>query len=284
MKIRFNLLLLFACAFAFQSQAQDWNPGYYMKQSLDITLAKATIFEASSDYGYADGICFMGVYLQKGEDVGWGARLESGKEYVFIGGGDADATDIDIKIMDDYDNVLEEDVLDDNNPVVKFTPSKSGVYNVRLKLYGCDADASFCAMTIMERYATSVPVSNLNEAVETAMDYGEYVNEQYPVKFHDVDNQWCLFGAIIAEGDSETITNMDLGFEDHIFIAAGDDNLLDADLFLKDSNDNVLEKDVEPDAIPAIRFTTKGTSKYKLEVTNEDSNGKSLVVTCVLTE
>ncbi|MCB0707019.1 MAG: hypothetical protein KDC34_17005 [Saprospiraceae bacterium] len=284
MKNKFNLILAFVCVFALQAQAQDWRPGFYMKQALDITLAKASIFEMASDYGYTDGICFMGVYLDEGEDVGWGARLEGGREYVFIGGGDDDVTDIDIKILDDYGNVLEEDVLDDNNPVVKFMPKKSGTYNVRLKLYSCDAAGSFCAMTIMQEHANSVPVSSLDNAVETVIGYGEYVNEQYPVKFHDIENQWCLFGAIIASGDYETITNLDLGFEDHILIAAGDDNLNDADLFLMDDNDNILEKDVEKDAIPAIRYTTKGTTSYKLKIKNEDSNGKSLLITCVLTE
>jgi hypothetical protein len=284
MKSKFQLLLALLVLFAFQVDAQDWRPGYYMKQSLDITLAKASIFEMASDYGYADGICFMGVYLEVGEDVGWGARLEGGTEYVFIGGGDEDATDIDIKILDEYGNVIEEDVLEDNNPVVKFRPKKDGVYNVRLKLYECDASGSFCTMTIMEEYANSVPVSHLDEAVETVINYGAYVNEQFPVKFHDLDNQWCLFGAIIPSGDYETITNMDLGYEDHIFLSAGDETLNDADLFLMDEKDTVLEKDVEPDAIPAIRYTTKGTVSYKLKIKNEDSDGKAVIITCVLTE
>ena len=284
MKSKFQLLLALLVFSAFQMQAQDWRPGYYMKQALDITLAKASIFEMASNYGYADGICFMGAYLETGDDIGWGARLEAGTEYVFIGGGDEDATDIDIKVLDDDGNVIVEDVLTDNNPVVKFTPKRSDVYNVRLKLYSCDASGSFCAMTIMEEYANSIPIDDLDEAVQSVISYGSYVNEQFPVKFHDLDNQWALFGAVIPSGDYETITNMDLGYEDHIFISAGDDGLNDADLFLMDETDTVLEKDVEPDAIPAVRFSTKGTTRYKLKIKNEDSDGKAVIITCILTE
>lgn len=281
-------LALLACflvsSIIVQAQDQDeWTPGTYMSQALTLTLAKGHILEQNSQYGFDDGICLLGAYLETGAEVSWNLALDHESEYVFIGGGDDDATDIDIILMDRDGEIVEQDQEEDNNPVVGFKPPYTGIFTVRLKLYACDASGSFCCLNIMKDYANAIPVSSMDEAVENIIGYGTKVNSNIPVKFHDLPNQWCLFGSILSSKETEEIRGMSFGDLNHIIISTGDGNLIDADLCLLNGAAEVA-CDRDDDAIPVIRFSSETNSLYNLQIMNVKSSGKSLIMTAILTE
>jgi hypothetical protein len=283
---RISTLLVFLLSFSVVSlQAQtDWDPGAYMQQAVDNVHEKAELATSFGDYGYSGGFCFLGAYILKSKSVKWRTNLPTGKQLLFIGGGDDDATDVDIKIYDDEDNLVAEDSDTDNNPVLKFKTSSDEYYTIELKLYSTTTTGSFCCISFLEEDAPGVPMANMKVAMASIIDYGQKVNEKFSVRFHDVDNQWCLYGVNQASGTSNTCTNMSMGTENHIYLAAGDNNLEDADLYLMDSDGDDVVKDVEDDAVPGFKYTTDVDVRYQLKIKNVKSTGNALTICIVLTE
>lgn len=265
---RIGTLLLFVLSFSVLSlQAQtEWGPGKFMQQAVDNVQKKAELATSFGDYGYSGGYCFLGAYILKGKSVKWRTNLPVGKQLLFIGGGDDDATDVDIKIWDDDDNLVSEDSDTDNSPVLKFKTSSDQYYTIELRLYSTTATGSFCCISFLEDDAPGVPMANMGHAMTNIIDYGTKVDEKFDVRFHDMDNQWCLYGVNQASGASNTCTNMSMGSENHIYLAAGDNNLEDADLYLMDAEAEPVAKDVEDDAVPGFKYTTSSTERYQLKI------------------
>lgn len=266
------------------AQAQSWVPGEYMKQAVDNVHNKVENATNLGNYGYSKGFCFLGAYIQDGHSVKWSTSLPTGKKLIFIGGGDNDAVDVDIKIYDSEGTMVAEDVEGDNTPVLVFSTESSENYIIELSLPSTSAGGSFCCLSFLEENAPSLPLQNMEDAVENVIDYGQKANDRIKVKFHDVDNQWCLYGVNLPSGKANTVTNMDLGSYGHMFLAAGDNRIQDADLHLFDANDNVLTSDEEEDAVPLLRYTTSGNERYQLKLGNVKSSGNAMLICIVLTE
>ena len=258
-----------------------------MAQAWAKTMAMANYLESNSNYGLKDNVCLLGAVLTKRKSVRFSTYLVSGQDYVFFAGGDEDATDLDIKVYSSSGVLLKKDNKTDNNPVVGFTPNRSGNYSIELIYYSGTAMKSFACLALMKKGGNGVPVSNIVKSGKRFFSIGDLINDRASMKFHDYENQWCLFTTILDEGDSSTITNMDLGSENHVFFGVGDQNIEDADLFLfynSDRNEsNVLAQDVKRDATPIMTSPTRSSSNYKLKIKNHASRGKSLQITGVCT-
>lgn len=276
-----GLLIVVATGAVNVMLAQGWTPGRYMKESLDATLAKAAFLEKGTDYGFREGICILGAYLDESAWVKWDVSLSYGDKIALIGGGDSDASDLDIKVYDDDGDLVAKDTETDASPVVNFTASSSGSYTFELSLYACDASGSFVTMVIFEEGAYSVPVSRLEYVSDLIVQKGTQVNEITSVSYHDVDNQWCLFGSLLGSGESSTISNLNMGDIDHVIIGIGDSEVEDADLCLIDPSGDE-DCDTARDAIPVIQTTTSASQRYKLKITNYSSDGTALVVASIL--
>lgn len=285
MKKLFSLVIVLMSLSVFTAQAQEaWSPGVYMQQAVDNVHKKAEYATSFGDYGYSGGFCFLGAYVKKGKSVKWRTTLPTGKQLLFIGGGDDDATDVDIKIYNSDGDLVKEDAGTDNSPVVKFKTNSDETYTIELRLYTTTSTGSFCCISFLEEEAPGVPMANMEQAMASVIDYGNKVNEKFSVRFHDMDNQWCLYGVNQASGESNTCNNMSMGSEKHFYIAAGDNNLEDADLYLLDADDEVIVKDAENDAVPLMRQETYESVRYQLKIKNVKSTGNSLTICIVLTE
>ncbi|MVM41300.1 hypothetical protein GO730_32485 [Spirosoma sp. HMF3257] len=261
--------------------AQSWQNGRYMKQAINETMVKAVLAEQSTSAGFANGICFLGAILKKGHEVGWTTTLMGDQEYIFIGGGDQDATDVDISVSNTPGTLLAKDTQSDKTPIVQFTPTRTGQYTIKLKLYSGDND-SFCCMAILKEGGNRVPAGNLDNVVGKIINYGARANEQKGgAKFHDLTNQWCMYGAILDEGSKTEIENLNLGYQNHAFLAAGDQNSEDLDLYLL-RNETEIKKDTDSDSVPNVVSETYG-SNYGLKVKNHASSGKTFAMFCILT-
>lgn len=284
MKKLYSLLVVFLSFSVLSLHAEEWTPGTYMQQAVDNVHAKAELATSFGDYGYSGGFCFLGAYILKGKSVKWRTTLPTGKQLLFIGGGDNDATDVDIKIYNDKDVLVAEDSDTDNSPVLKFKTSSTQTYTIELRLYNTSTTGSFCCISFLEENAPGVPMANMEQAMANIIDFGSKVNDKFSVRFHDMDNQWCLYGVNQASGTSNTCQNMSMGTENHIYLAAGDSHLEDADLFLLNSEGESVAKDVEEDAVPGFKYTTSKEERYQLKIKNVKSSGNALTICIVLTE
>lgn len=91
---------------------------------------------ASGMTAVADGEAI--VAMQPGTDNRMVLPLTAGTPYTFIGACDDDCNNVDIELISmTTGGVVASDVLDDDFPVVNFTPTENGQYMVRLILQTC---------------------------------------------------------------------------------------------------------------------------------------------------
>lgn len=63
--------------------------------------------------------------------------LRNGVKYGFAAVCDKNCTDIDIRLIDENEQVIEEDTDADNTAVIPYTADADGTYEVEVIMYGC---------------------------------------------------------------------------------------------------------------------------------------------------
>lgn len=281
-----TFLLAIVCSLLTGISFAQWVPGKYMRQATNRALSTAAYLEKqSSTFGMADGLCFLGALLKKnGGYSEFNLYLSSSSTYLFVGGGDDDASDIDISIKNSAGTTLASDSKNDNYPVVRFTPGYSGTYTIRLLNYS--SSLAFCALTILKTGGYTMNTSNISDAADRIFTVCNNINnrESRDVIFHNYDNQWCFYGYYISQGEDQAVTNINMGYENHYFIASSDYRASDIDLCLMNNNaSSSIKCDVESDATPVVNYVTYSSSNYGIKLKNVRSNGKSFLLTCILT-
>ena len=67
-------------------------------------------------------------------------NLNRNKAYAIAGVCDNDCSDLDLILLDSRGRVVDQDDSTDDAPVVTVSPSKSGTYRVRVRMYECSVD------------------------------------------------------------------------------------------------------------------------------------------------
>ena len=63
--------------------------------------------------------------------------LRAGYSYTLAGACDDDCDDLDLQIFDENGNLIDEDLLEDDIPVVSVSPSWTGVFRVKVIMASC---------------------------------------------------------------------------------------------------------------------------------------------------
>jgi hypothetical protein len=277
------LLGIAMCIVVFMANAQTWTPGTYLQQAMRATLGSAHLMEiTSTTLGFARGNNFMGAFLQVGGSVSYRTTLVYGKKYAFIGGGDNDATDIDITVTSPSGTEYK-DVKPDKVPIVQFTAYSSGEYTIKLSMPAASRQ-SFCCLAILIEGGYAISENTLSTTVNKMINYANSVNSttSQTINFHDLSNQWCLFGGFVNKGESVSVSSLNLGYLDHIVIASGDNNINDLDLCVY-RNSTAIVCDRDDDPRPYTSLTSYG-SGYEITAKNYDSDARSFVMFCILTK
>ena len=75
--------------------------------------------------------------------------LVEGKTYRFLAAGDVDAKDVDLEVQDANGKSVAIDTRTDPEAVVDFTPTTSGNYVVRIRLYDSDRNQPCVCLAVM---------------------------------------------------------------------------------------------------------------------------------------
>lgn len=275
-------LAVFMLALPAFAQISSWTPGKYMKQAMDRIMVNSGLVELlMDDVGYMPGVSIMGALFDVGEEISWSADFYSGTSYIIMAAGDDDATDVDLTIYDSKGNSILADTETDANPMLEFSPGKSGQYTVTVKLYSADV-SSFCSLVLMQEDGVDLDLDQLTTCVDTGLLTAAESELADDLAFIDTPNQWALFGSPLGSGESVTITNMHLVDGLNIVLGAGDDNCSDADLTLYDRYDNELDSDTQTDKIPVLVYENDGGDKFQLEIKNYSSSRPSLILAMML--
>jgi hypothetical protein len=263
--------------------AEQWGPGKHMTQAVGRVMGSVRLASNISDYGYDNGICIMAAFLRPGATVAFNRPLERGERYMILGGGDDDVEDLDIEVLDSSGDVVAKDDKVDAAPVVEFTAPRSGQYTIRQRLYKASVGC-FCVVAVLRKGGFDVPIRNLVSASSRLIAFCNAVdrNTSGSVAFHDADNQWAIYGSILRQGEDTTITNITLGGGQRCLLAAGDENSSDIDLFVLDSDGDVIGQDTDADATPIVKHKARAGASYGLRVKNVKAGGATLVLAAIL--
>jgi hypothetical protein len=73
--------------------------------------------------------------------------LHEGVEYTFVGACDRDCSDLDLQLYDENGNLIDEDLLRDDVPIVSVTPEWTGRFYVKVIMAECSVNP--CGYTIV---------------------------------------------------------------------------------------------------------------------------------------
>lgn len=74
-----------------------------------------------------------------------------GGRYKVVGVCDNDCSDVDIKVLDPNGQLVAEDLLIDDAPIVNVSPDSTGKYRVRVLMVDCDASSCYYGVRVFAR-------------------------------------------------------------------------------------------------------------------------------------
>lgn len=75
--------------------------------------------------------------MRKGRPVDDYLWLEEGVEHAFVGACDEDCYDLDLRLYDENENLIDADELEDDLPTVEVVPSWSGRFYLEVRMLEC---------------------------------------------------------------------------------------------------------------------------------------------------
>ncbi|WP_299193408.1 toll/interleukin-1 receptor domain-containing protein [uncultured Erythrobacter sp.] len=78
--------------------------------------------------------------LRQGEEQRFAVGLNANTSYRLVAECDMDCSDIDMWLYDENGNMIDEDVLEDDYPILDVTPIRSAEFTVRLQMFACSIE------------------------------------------------------------------------------------------------------------------------------------------------
>lgn len=273
------LILLAGFAAMPASQASLRREQPLAEQSVKKVLGATEKVVKQSRFNFNAGVCFGVAVLDKGDKIQTRYALERGVRYLFIGGGDVNAQNVDLAVLDAKGKAVAQDNAPDAVPVVFFTPKYSGTYHMALRLKKGKAASSFCSLVVMRKTGGyALPISSIRDAIKPSDQLSPEMNQLADsLRFHRGRNQWTAFGAVLKQGDTTRLPGLKYETGTHIFVGGTDGRATEIDLALLNSAGRKLVESKKAGASPILIHETNGSQTYQLTIANRRSKGASLV-------
>lgn len=281
-----TLLLCLTVLISLSAQEEEtWSPGDYMRQATDNTFEKASLMSALSEFSISNNLAMAGAIINVGSTIALDVELEAGKAYTFIGGGDEDVVDLDMYIVDINGEVVASDIEDDGTPIPDFTADYTGRYSLRLQLVSGEAPTSFVSFIMMTTDGNPISDEEFSAISDSFYDSGSTLNNVSDgIRWHDQENQWCLFGFFMDTNQEWEMENLRLGTEKHYLFSIGGKQSANIDLLLNDKKGQEVAIDTEEDAYPILDTNTSDLNRYTLNIKNVSSSGPAFILVGIVTE
>jgi hypothetical protein len=81
--------------------------------------------------------------LSEGQEKQVTIDLDAGTSYMIIAQCDGDCSDIDLWLYDENNNLIDEDVLEDDTPIVQVTPIRNARFRIRARMITCNVEPCY---------------------------------------------------------------------------------------------------------------------------------------------
>ena len=268
-----------------QIDQETWQPGYFMANALQQILLMATRIDVTSDFAFDDqGTSVFAGYIEPSKPQYTTRSFEAGKTYAIIGAS-ATGSDVNIKVGTTEGNVIAEDVAEDGNPVVTFTPPESGTYAIEMSV--TDVDAEFGAMVVMVDGGVRIPPDMLQFAFQRLLDTGSMFAGQALEKFNAGlvfhEDDWSVQGTVLYPGETITQRGISLAGQPAVFTAVSHEESYNIDIGVTDANTGQQWVDTEPDSNPLVFVQEpQADSSYEFAVGFPEGTGDATLATSLL--
>ena len=251
-------------------------------QAVSRVVVKARGVNQKLSYGFSEGGCLFGVKLRPGGAASENFSLRAGESYVFIGGGDQTARNVDLTLRDASGRVVSQDIEADAAPFVLFQPKISGRYTLSLSLKAGWRGPAFCAFTVLRKGGLKLPLEHLVEAA-IRLDYASFdtFRSAGGGRFNEASGTWALYGAVLRQGQALSSAPKRFVAGKRGVVAVGDRGVRDLDLTLLDGRGKVLAQDTQHGGAPTIARKV-GAGTLSVRVSNRSSVGPALVMAALL--
>jgi hypothetical protein len=277
--------IILACvASAAQSQGRV-SAGYWTQAFIRVTDTAAGAAKLGN-YGYQAGISILGAWVDARDRCEFSIWLKKDVNYMFVAGGDNDAQDVDVNILDSMTGKsLANEDREAPDAMVPFAPPADDYYTLRLTLAKARNNLPcICVVCVLREDGLKVPVKNLDDCANKVMNLFSETDkllqkENKRLELRRARNQWAVYGAVLDPGKEISVTNLDMGATRRLLLAMGDKNSEDVDLFLLDANRKVLAEDTKTNSEAIIGYTPRPQDRYGVKMLNFKGRGPSVVMT-----
>ena len=78
-------------------------------------------------------------------------ELDSNEDYLITAVCDSDCYDIDLKLYDDNDNLIDEDTKRDDFPIVSVTPRRTAEFTIQVSIYSCTEPYCYYGVGVFQK-------------------------------------------------------------------------------------------------------------------------------------
>jgi hypothetical protein len=89
--------------------------------------------------------------LNEGGEDQYSVQLVAGRSYTLLGVCDGDCTDLDIALYDENNNLIDQDTLTDDRPLVRVTPRRSARFRMAVTMASCSDEPCYYAVAVYGR-------------------------------------------------------------------------------------------------------------------------------------
>lgn len=133
------------------------SPAYAERSDINVfalSVQMAAAVEAGEQHGFSfsSELTKSGTgNLRQGRERSHYFTLRKGTEYLIVGVCDTDCGDMDLKLYDENDNLIDKDFDSDDYPTVRVMPRRTAKFRAVAQMESCSANPCGYVLTVMEK-------------------------------------------------------------------------------------------------------------------------------------
>ncbi|PKN73935.1 MAG: hypothetical protein CVU49_09560 [Candidatus Cloacimonetes bacterium HGW-Cloacimonetes-2] len=247
-------------------------------------------------YQFDQHAAIFGGLIDEDESLSMSYDLVSGKAYKIFLFGDDEAYDLDLKVYDEDDVMVESDTSTDDTSFLTFTPASNGVYRIEAINYS-SYEATFLICGLMSPGTrTNNHTELFSQAMNKLITFGKESDSSN--SYHFVPNTIAFSGGLVASGENGCVYGLSLPGEYTVKIGAvGSNNSTDVDIkvtrqtsreeadvdwYASDAGEIAADSSTDDTAL--ITATLSEDNYYAYKYRNYSSTGNAFLIYFVATE